>query len=697
MAVADPGHPSPEHLAAFRLGRLPPAERAATATHLTRCPACRRQLDNLRDATVLSIMRQSVVPEAAKEAPKGLSGTGEPLPPGMPAELAHHPRYRVLHLIGRGGMGAVYKAEHRLMQRLVALKVISQGLTASAAAVERFRREVIAAARLTHPNIVTALDAEQVGDVHFLVMEYVEGTSLAELVARRKRLPVAEACNYVAQAARGLQHAFEQGMVHRDIKPHNLMLTARGRVKVLDFGLARFVRESLSHEGLTQEGSLMGTPDYVAPEQAEDARAADIRADIYSLGCTLHCLLTGKPPFPGGTLIQKVMAHRERPPAPLGALRPDVPPGLEQVVARMLAKQPPERYQTPAEVIQALAPFHGAGQTPAGAVAQPSPEPDLADRRAPVRPRPAAPTPSSPAPADWSSLTEDVPLPAREMEVPPRKVLPGLLVAAGLLVAVLGVAGALVLRGLTPTGTSHPEAANASTARRPGLFASATPRQPGWPFELVQRGKIPAPDMSGRPILFSAHGSNGSDGWCAGDGTRIRGAVREGRFVVHTADSPGGWAVCPISGGRRFSNFACEFVARVVTPDSDGWGCDVLKEREHGLRISIDSYGQLHLLPLAAEKDPWAIDHDTFKPIRHEAIKPYGEENTLLVVVRGRQVEVYVNGKAVVNPVTLPADITPAQVWYAMLGGKDGTTVELERITVWSAADLPAPEARGLP
>src|SRR5262249_7236342 len=144
-----------------------------------------------------------------------------------------------------GGMGAVYQAQHLLMERLVALKVINHNLLDNRAAVERFRREVKAAAKLTHPNIVTAHDAEQAGDTHFLVMEYVEGTSLARLTSDQGRWPVARACDYVRQAALGLQHAYEQGMVHRDIKPHNLMLTAAGQIKVLDFGLARFAQESL--------------------------------------------------------------------------------------------------------------------------------------------------------------------------------------------------------------------------------------------------------------------------------------------------------------------------------------------------------------------------------------------------------------------------------------------------------------------
>ena len=248
------------------------------------------------------------------EGADGVLATTSALPAAStsaaPAALIGHPRYQVQELLGVGGMGAVFKARHLLMERTVALKLINHDLIDQPGAVERFRREVKAAARLTHPNIVAAYDAEQAGDAHFLVMEYVEGASLARLVDAERPLAAALACDYVRQAALGLQHAHEQGMVHRDIKPHNLMLTPRGHVKVLDFGLARFAQESQPAgaltrppaaetagavgESLTQAGSVMGTPDYMAPEQIRDAHAADVRADIYSLGCTLYGLLAGR-------------------------------------------------------------------------------------------------------------------------------------------------------------------------------------------------------------------------------------------------------------------------------------------------------------------------------------------------------------------------------------------------------------------
>jgi serine/threonine protein kinase len=273
----------------------------------------------------------------------------------VPEALARHERYRVVRLLGEGGMGSVYEAEQLVMQRRVALKVIHRAYTANPAAVERFRREVRVAARLAHPNIVTAYDAETAGDSHFLVMEYVEGVSLARLVRERGPLPVAEACAYVRQAALGLQHAHERGLVHRDVKPDNLIRCADGTVKVLDFGLAALTAERGA--GLTEENVVMGTPDYMAPEQAEDSRSADIRADLYSLGCTLYYLLTGKAPYPAPTPLLKVLAHREQPVPSVREARPDVPRELAAVVGRLLAKRPEDRYQTPGEVAAALEPF----------------------------------------------------------------------------------------------------------------------------------------------------------------------------------------------------------------------------------------------------------------------------------------------------------------------------------------------------
>jgi serine/threonine protein kinase len=372
MNAPHANHPSPADLAAFAVGKLPDADAAAVAAHLESCPDCRRAAASAPGDSFVSRVRDarpSQPPGGTQVPGAGARSLAGP-PPDLPPELARHPRYRVLRDLGRGGMGVVYQARQTVMNRQVVIKVINQALLAHPDAVERFRREVHAAAQLLHPNIVTAHDAEQAGDLHMLVMEFVPGQSLAEVLQKKGPLPVREACHYARQAVLGLQHAHEQGMVHRDIKPHNLMLTPKGQVKILDFGLAKMASERGTGKGLTSVNAYMGTPEYSAPEQATDAHSADIRADLYSLGCTLYCLLAGRPPFREETEVDTLLAHLKREPTPLPELRPEVPAALWAVVARLLAKDPARRYQTPAEAAQVLAPFVKAG--PKGA-APPSP------------------------------------------------------------------------------------------------------------------------------------------------------------------------------------------------------------------------------------------------------------------------------------------------------------------------------------
>jgi WD40 repeat protein/tRNA A-37 threonylcarbamoyl transferase component Bud32 len=268
------------------------------------------------------------------------------------------PGYEVLGEIGRGGMGVVYKARQKAQSRLVAIKVIRKDRLVHAESVRRFRRETQAATRLAHPNIVLVYESDSDGDTHYLVMEYVDGITLQRLVEEGGPLPVHVACEYIRQAALGLQHAVEQALVHRDIKPANLMVTfpsaAGGLVKILDMGVARLYQmgdspaETLST--LTQPGAVIGTADFIAPEQLEDPHGADFRADLYSLGCTFYYLLTGQVPFPGGTLIQKLDRQRWQDPPAVDQLRPEVPPAVVAVVRRLMAKRAADRYRNPGEL-----------------------------------------------------------------------------------------------------------------------------------------------------------------------------------------------------------------------------------------------------------------------------------------------------------------------------------------------------------
>jgi urea transport system substrate-binding protein len=270
------------------------------------------------------------------------------------------PGYEILGEAGRGGMGIVYKARQLSLQRLVAIKVVPYGGGGDEQIAARFRQELLLAGRLTHPNLVVAYDAGAVTGLPYFVMEFVEGVSLDALVRKRGPLPVAEACEIVRQAALGLQHIHERGLVHRDVKPSNLMLTPSGQVKLLDLGLARLVNDPGREGQITSHGQFLGTLDYMSPEQCDNSHAVDIRADIYSLGCTLYHLLAGSPPFsaPGfSSPYQKLKAHAEVSAPPIRQRRPDVPEQLAMVVARMLAKDRNGRFATPAEIVAALHPF----------------------------------------------------------------------------------------------------------------------------------------------------------------------------------------------------------------------------------------------------------------------------------------------------------------------------------------------------
>ncbi|WP_166820134.1 protein kinase domain-containing protein [Thalassoroseus pseudoceratinae] len=268
-------------------------------------------------------------------------------------------KYRLLSLLGKGGMSSVYLAEHVLMRRRCAIKVLPTKRVNDTSYLARFHREAQAVASLDHPNIVRAYDVDHESDkgqeIHFLVMEYVEGRDLQEIVAQDGVIGYVEAAEYIRQSASGLAHAHAAGMVHRDIKPGNLLVDRNGNVRILDMGLARFF-DNEDEESLTvaHDEKVLGTADYLAPEQALDSHNVDHRADLYSLGCTFYFILTGHPPFREGTLAQRLMAHQTKEPLPIQNDRVDVPEDLLAIIRRMMAKKVEERHQTAEEIMQDL-------------------------------------------------------------------------------------------------------------------------------------------------------------------------------------------------------------------------------------------------------------------------------------------------------------------------------------------------------
>jgi len=388
-------HPADETLVSYGLGKLDETVADRVSKHLEECAPCRQRVADLSGDSFVGRLRQAqpqpAQPQPAQPVPRAKTLV-EDVPQGgarskvsekqssilgklassqdsdsspesgsaLPPELVDHPHYEVIRELGRGGMGVVYLARNKLMDRLEVLKLLSQEMLGKPERVERFLREIQAAAKLHHPNVVAAYTAFPLGKLLVFAMEYVEGDDLAKLVRARGPLPVLNACYFAYQTALGLQHAHERGMIHRDIKPGNLILFRQGKkgtVKILDFGLAKLSSEQKIDRTLTHEGQMLGTPDYIAPEQTLDAQKADIRSDIYSLGCTLYHLLTGNPPFSGSSLYAVLQAHHADEARMVNLVRPEVPVELAAVVAKMMAKDPSRRYQTPAEVAQALKPF----------------------------------------------------------------------------------------------------------------------------------------------------------------------------------------------------------------------------------------------------------------------------------------------------------------------------------------------------
>ena len=369
---ACPDAKSLEHLI---LGLLDERVADELERHISDCASCADTLRNLgtRDELIDALRGAAPVAVADAEISAVLLRMRKSLPPsregqrwpvasaGDSAEaLGTIREYRLLAKLGEGGMGTVYRAQHTKLKRQVAIKVLPPDRVQSPEAIARFEREMQAVGKLDHPHIVRAFDAGVHDGRHYLVMEFVKGRDVSQLVPSGKTLAMADACEIVRQAAIGLAHAHEAGLVHRDIKPSNLLVTDAGIVKILDLGLARMGQEDDGAGELTSTGAIMGTIDYMAPEQATSTHDVDIRADIYSLGATLYRLLTGRAPFFGecfDTPVKKLLALGTKSPTPIRAIRPEVTGALASLISDLLAKDPDDRPPTPADVAEALEPF----------------------------------------------------------------------------------------------------------------------------------------------------------------------------------------------------------------------------------------------------------------------------------------------------------------------------------------------------
>jgi serine/threonine protein kinase len=300
-------------------------------------------------------------------------------------------RYVILARLGSGAMGRVFKAQHQLMGRTVALKIIAPRIATRASSLARFHREMRLIGRLDHENVVRAFDADLFGEAYYIVMEYVAGRSLDLLLDARGPLPPAEVADYAAQAALGLAHAHEQGIIHRDVKPSNLLVSEGRRVKILDFGLGALIEADSQATFATAAGRAVGTIDYMSPEQAIGCDL-DGRSDLFSLGCTIYSLMTGQRPFTGDTAVERLRQRINGRPVPIGEIRPDLPPNLVKVLNKLLARRPEDRFQTGAEAAEALR----ASTSPS--IAIPS-RGSLPPPRVPYTPAPEPVAPPVPSPA----------------------------------------------------------------------------------------------------------------------------------------------------------------------------------------------------------------------------------------------------------------------------------------------------------
>jgi serine/threonine protein kinase len=580
--------------------------------------------------------------------------------------------YTVLDKLGEGGMGVVLRARHGRMEREVAIKVLPARSLQNQESVNRFYKEVRAAAKLIHPNIVTAFDASENAGTHYLVLEFVDGKDLSEILRDSGPLPVAQAVECTIQAARGLEYAHSKGLVHRDIKPANLLLDKDGTVKILDLGLARLEHENASRDGLTKSGQIMGTVDYMSPEQARDTKHADARADIYSLGCTLYRLLTGMPVYERDSIMNKMMAHAGDPIPNLTSVRADVPERLNTVFQKMVAKRADDRQQTMTEVIADLSAALASDSPPQRRLAEPAPDSALSDFFAGLTtPGRIVAKPTSQIDkqvleetidlrgdtertgSNFAPTTQFAPKVERRTKVPaPRasgqhrnqKLLIGSAVGGGVLCValLLGLVSMLVRRSVD----SEPDIASRSlpatnTDQSPTFFIE--PDQPTTPFS-----EPVATQSAGEVLLF-----NGRDlsGWEAVGDAELW-IVKDG--MLQSTGQGTGW----LSTKQEFGDFEFRFEYRLPiagnsgvflrVPRSGGLsGGEFIEVQLYDDDTAINNGNQTGSLFNIAKIGPPA------------ARRPAGEWNAMDIQAKGSRIAVSLNGTPLQNvdltTVTIPA------------------------------------------
>ena len=755
MATHPAVHPSADALRAFALGKLNDLSSAELMNHLDSCPDCCKQVVALSGDDFLTRLRQARRRSITPAPASALSGTAEtavrpkasakqtPIP-YLPPELANNPQYEILRELGRGGMGVVYLAKNKLMDRLEVLKVVNKALLDHPGAAERFLREIRSAAKLSHANVVAAYSAVQQGELLAFAMEYVEGQDLASLVKSQGPLPIVNACYYVQQAALGLQHAFEKGMVHRDIKPQNLILAREGKkhiVKVLDFGLAKATREKKEDTGLTGEGKMLGTPDYIAPEQTLDAAKADIRADIYSLGCTLYYLLSGRPPFRASSLGAMLLAHQMNEAKPLNLESPEVPEELAAVVRKMMAKSPAKRYQTPQHVVEALAPFvkQGATQKVSPELSSGTDESKPVIKIAtPVAPpsAPAAEVPKQqlePA-AVWESLMENgaasiIPRKSGAIRRPraatvrerrsPKKWLAGGSAALGvLLLALMGMwaigelrvktkDGTIVLENLTPDAEVLVDGETVTVTWGSDRKKAEIHVKPGTHKIVVRKGKVavvgeeveiadgghkvlsvkleparvaaPSTAASGtiQPDVIEVFG----DVKVLEDASDMRRIIRNGVYSIDCTRR-GSW----LFNHANYRDGILEVRGRLCEGDGE-WKVNLEQEEQpkHGFSISVFGNGQLLVQPDLFDKNPDPTQKRV--SVRHAAIKLGNDWNTMRLVISGQSLRVFMNGEEVCEPIKTGFKISPYVIALGT-GTRSKVRVEFDQYVLWPTTDI---------